>query len=203
LGGGTSALAPTLFDAKERDTAFGEPLSASLGTRSEAVRSILSPQGGQIVPDAAPPGLIAVDGKTIHGSADTAAVNTEERSKCKLWPWWLRCARWVARPAIWNGAIHLLVLHDTRNSGESRSGALGDREQASLDTRVNFGEDACMVKKDNVPETLSLIRRVVINMLSLDTTQPSFTKKKLSKRQKRKFGNWDKDIMLSILGIQA
>jgi predicted transposase YbfD/YdcC len=67
---------------------------------------------------------------------------------------------------------------------------------------VNFGEDACMVKKDNAPEILSLIRRVVINMLSLDTTQPSFTKKKLSKRQKRKFANWDEDIMRSILGIQ-
>ena len=67
---------------------------------------------------------------------------------------------------------------------------------------VNFGEDACMVKKDNAPEILSLIRRIVINMLSLDTTQPSFTKKKLSKRQKRKFANWDEDIMRSILGIQ-
>jgi len=39
-------------------------------------------------------------------------------------------------------------------------------------------------------------------MLSLDTTQPSFTKKKLGKRQKRKFANWDKSIMRSILGIQ-
>jgi predicted transposase YbfD/YdcC len=67
---------------------------------------------------------------------------------------------------------------------------------------VNFSEDDCMVKKDNAPEILSLIRRVVINMLSLDTTQPSFTKKKLSKRQKRKFANWDESIMRSILGIQ-
>lgn len=67
---------------------------------------------------------------------------------------------------------------------------------------VNFGEDACTVKKDNAPVILSSIRRVVINMLSLDTTQPSFTKKKLSKRQKRKFANWDEDIMRSILGIQ-
>ena len=58
-----------------------------------------------------------------------------------------------------------------------------------------------MVKKDNAPEILSLIRRVVINMLSLDTTQPSFTKKKLSKRQKRKFANWDEGIMRSILGV--
>lgn len=67
---------------------------------------------------------------------------------------------------------------------------------------VNFSEDACTVKKDNAPEILSLIRRVVINMLSRDTTQPSFTKKKLSKRQKRKFANWDESIMRSILGLQ-
>jgi predicted transposase YbfD/YdcC len=67
---------------------------------------------------------------------------------------------------------------------------------------VNFSEDACTVKKDNAPEILSLIRRVVINMLSLDTTQPEFTKKKLSKRQKRKFANWDENIMRSILGIK-
>jgi PqqD family protein of HPr-rel-A system len=33
-------------------------------------------------------------------------------------------------------------------------------------------------RKDNAPEILSSIRRVVINMLSLDCTQPSFTKKK-------------------------
>lgn len=67
---------------------------------------------------------------------------------------------------------------------------------------VNFSEDACTVKKDNAPEILSLIRRVVLNMLALDQTQPTFTKKKLSKRQKRKFANLDEPIMRSILGIQ-
>jgi predicted transposase YbfD/YdcC len=67
---------------------------------------------------------------------------------------------------------------------------------------VNFGEDACTVKKDNAPEILSLIRRVVINLLSRDTTQPAFTKKKLSKRQKRKFANLEESIMRSILGIK-
>lgn len=67
---------------------------------------------------------------------------------------------------------------------------------------VNFSEDACTVRKDNAPEILSKIRRVVINMLSLDTTQPAFTKTKLSKRQKRKFANLDESIMRSILGIE-
>ena len=67
---------------------------------------------------------------------------------------------------------------------------------------VNFSEDACTVKKDNAPEILSLIRRVVLNILSLDTTQPAFAKTKLSKRQKRKFANLEEPIMRSILGIQ-
>ncbi|WP_369684500.1 ISAs1 family transposase [Azovibrio restrictus] len=42
---------------------------------------------------------------------------------------------------------------------------------------VNFSEDACTVKKDNAPEILSLIRRVVLNMLALDQTQPAFTRR--------------------------
>lgn len=67
---------------------------------------------------------------------------------------------------------------------------------------VNFGEDACTVRKDNAPEILSLIRRVALNILSLDQTQPPFAKKKLSKRQKRKFANMDESIMRSIMGIQ-
>ena len=67
---------------------------------------------------------------------------------------------------------------------------------------VNFSEDACTVRKDNAPEILSLIRRVVLNLLSLDQTQVAFTKKKLSKRQKRKFANLDEPIMRSILGIE-
>jgi hypothetical protein len=43
---------------------------------------------------------------------------------------------------------------------------------------------------------------MVLNMLSLDTTQHAFARKKLSKRQKRKFANFDESIMRSILGIQ-
>jgi len=51
---------------------------------------------------------------------------------------------------------------------------------------VSFSEDACTVRKGNAPEILSLIRRVVINLLSLDTTQPSFTKKKLEQTAETK-----------------
>ena len=45
-------------------------------------------------------------------------------------------------------------------------------------------------------------RTPVINMLSLDTTQPDFAKKKLSKRQKRQLANLEASIMRSILGIE-
>lgn len=51
---------------------------------------------------------------------------------------------------------------------------------------VNSDKDTCRVKKDNAPDILSLVRQVVINTLSLDSTQSAFTRKKLSKRQKRK-----------------
>lgn len=67
---------------------------------------------------------------------------------------------------------------------------------------VSFSEDSRSVTKYSAPEVLSLIRRVVINMLSLDTTQPDFAKQKLNKSLKRKFTNLEKSIMPSILGIQ-
>ena len=60
----------------------------------------------------------------------------------------------------------------------------------------------CRLSEVYGPHSLFDITRQQDNMLSLDTTQPSFTKKKLSKRQKRKFANWDESIMRSILGIQ-
>jgi hypothetical protein len=66
---------------------------------------------------------------------------------------------------------------------------------------VNFSENACTVKKGNAPKILLLIRLVILNMLSLDTTQPAFSKTKLSKRQKRKFDNLYEPIMRSIPGI--
>lgn len=41
-----------------------------------------------------------------------------------------------------------------------------------------------------------------LELLSLDNRRPSFAKKKLSKRQKRRFANRSEDIMFSILGMQ-
>ncbi|MBK9786411.1 MAG: hypothetical protein IPP59_20765 [Betaproteobacteria bacterium] len=41
-----------------------------------------------------------------------------------------------------------------------------------------------------------------LELLSLDNRRPSFAKKKLSKRQKRRFANRSENIMFSILGMQ-
>jgi len=104
-------------------------------------------------------------------------------------PWSPRCARRAARPATWSG--YYIASREMTPEALAKAvrahWAVENQLHWMLD--VNFSEDACMVKKDNAPKILSLIRRVVLNMISLDTTQPAFAKKKLSKRQKRKFAN--------------
>ena len=109
-------------------------------------------------------------------------------------------------------SVHRYVMSDV----QTRFGAVGvkflairiaatlpGQIAADTDVEVNFGENACTVKKENAPELLSLIRWVVINMLRLDNTQTSFVRKKFSKRQKRKVANCNEDIMRSIFGIQS
>lgn len=65
---------------------------------------------------------------------------------------------------------------------------------------VNFGEDACTVKKDHAPQNLSLIRKIVLNILRLDKTP--MPRAKASLRQKRKAAALDDTIRSRILGIQ-
>jgi predicted transposase YbfD/YdcC len=62
---------------------------------------------------------------------------------------------------------------------------------------VNFGEDACMVRKDNAPQNLSLLKKIVLNLIRSDTTD----KPKASLRQKRKRAAWDDDIRMNMLGL--
>jgi predicted transposase YbfD/YdcC len=47
---------------------------------------------------------------------------------------------------------------------------------------VSFGEDASTVRKDNAPQNLSLLKKIVLNLLRLDTAD----KTKCSLRMKRK-----------------
>jgi len=52
---------------------------------------------------------------------------------------------------------------------------------------VNFGEDGSQVRKDNAPQNLSLLKKIVLNLIRSDTTD----KVKTSLRQKRKRAAWD------------
>ena len=63
---------------------------------------------------------------------------------------------------------------------------------------VTFGEDASQIRNDHAPQNFSLLKKIVLNMLRLDTTG----KAKTSLRQKRKLAAWDDDIRAAILGIQ-
>lgn len=63
---------------------------------------------------------------------------------------------------------------------------------------VNFGEDGCMARKDNAPQNLSLLKKIVLNLIRADTTD----KAKTSLRQKRKRAAWDDDIRMNMLGLR-
>ncbi len=63
---------------------------------------------------------------------------------------------------------------------------------------VCFGEDDCLVRKDNAPQNLSLLKKIVLNLIRMDTTD----KVKASMRQKRKRAAWDDDIRMAMLGIK-
>lgn len=63
---------------------------------------------------------------------------------------------------------------------------------------VNFGEDACQVRKDNAPQNLSLLKKIILNLIRADTTDNV----KTSLRQKRKRAAWDDDIRMRMLGLR-
>jgi predicted transposase YbfD/YdcC len=63
---------------------------------------------------------------------------------------------------------------------------------------VNFAEDDCQVRKDNAPQNLSLLKKIVLNLIRADTTD----KPKTSLRQKRKRAAWDDDIRMNMLGLR-
>lgn len=64
---------------------------------------------------------------------------------------------------------------------------------------VNFGEDACHLRKDNAPQNLSLLRKIALNLIRTDTTCPG--KAKVSLRIKRKRAAWDDDVRMGMMGI--
>jgi predicted transposase YbfD/YdcC len=62
---------------------------------------------------------------------------------------------------------------------------------------VSFGEDASTVRKDNAPQNLSLLKKIVLNLIRLDSTD----QKKTSLRLKRKAAAWDDDFRVTIMGL--
>jgi predicted transposase YbfD/YdcC len=62
---------------------------------------------------------------------------------------------------------------------------------------VTMKEDASTVRKDNAPENLSLLKKIVLNLLRMDTTDTV----KSSLRLKRKRAVWDDDLRTRFLGL--
>lgn len=62
---------------------------------------------------------------------------------------------------------------------------------------VTMKEDASACRKDNAPENLSLLKKIVLNLLRMDTTD----KVKSSLRLKRKRAAWDDELRRRFLGL--
>jgi len=62
---------------------------------------------------------------------------------------------------------------------------------------VAFHEDHCLVHKGNSPQNLSLLRKMALAMLKLDSSR------KASVARKRKMPGWDNDYALSIISMNS
>ena len=63
---------------------------------------------------------------------------------------------------------------------------------------VSFGEDGSTIRKDNTPQNLSLLKKIVLNIIRSDTTQTA----KASLRLKRKAAAWDDEVRMNMLGLR-
>jgi predicted transposase YbfD/YdcC len=63
---------------------------------------------------------------------------------------------------------------------------------------VTMHEDDSTVRKDNAPQNLSLLKKIVLNLIRLDTTDTA----KCSLRIKRKRAAWDDDVRMNMLGLK-
>ena len=65
---------------------------------------------------------------------------------------------------------------------------------------VNFREDAATVRKDHAVDNLSRLKRIVLNLLRVETATTSFGK--ISLAEKRKLAAWDDGYRMAMLGIK-
>ena len=63
---------------------------------------------------------------------------------------------------------------------------------------VTMREDASTVRKDNAPENLSLLKKIILNILRTDTSG----RKKTSLRLRRKRAAWDDGLRAQLLGLK-
>jgi len=63
---------------------------------------------------------------------------------------------------------------------------------------VTMGEDGSTVRKDHAPQNLSLLKKIVLNLIRQDTTDSV----KCSLRIKRKRAAWDDDVRMNMLGLK-
>ena len=62
---------------------------------------------------------------------------------------------------------------------------------------VAFHEDHCLIHQENAPQNLSLLRKMALAMLKMDSSRIA------SIARKRKMAGWDDDFALSIISIKA
>lgn len=63
---------------------------------------------------------------------------------------------------------------------------------------VTMGEDGSTARNDNAPQNLSLLRKIVLNLIRQDTTDPVTC----SLRIKRKRAAWDDNVRMNMLGLK-
>jgi len=64
---------------------------------------------------------------------------------------------------------------------------------------VCSGKGGSMVHKDDAPQNLSLLKKIVLNLIRADKTDAA----KTSLRLKRKRAAWDDGIRMKMLGIHS
>jgi predicted transposase YbfD/YdcC len=65
---------------------------------------------------------------------------------------------------------------------------------------VNFGEDAATVRKDYAADNLSRLKKIVLNVLRVETATACLGKLSLTK--KRKLAAWNDKFRMNMLGIR-
>ncbi len=129
-------------------------------------------------------------------------------------------AKGVVDPADWPKCKTIGRIDSIRKIGDKESGlerryyissrdlsaqqlAVAVRAHWGIENRlhwvldVSFGEDGSTIRKDNAPQNLSLLKKIVLNLIRLDTTD----KRKASLRLKRKGAAWDDDTRMNMLGL--